>query len=316
MSSLQLDNSIARIEKSYKDRPYILDVADPEPGDAQQTRPVFAQLRELRDPTNGYEKWCEFIEQRPHLIPAVQLRAVSELPAQLARLYGLGRGVAFHIRPQMLGALDALAKTIGALSDAGKDVCVVADFGRQRAAFLLDQARTVAVVKAFRAAAPNVHVAISASSFPEGFIGLEEQDIFERQHFNGVCGTIGAKGLIYSDRGSARAEKQMGGGGSPAPRIDYARDEKWTFFRSEPVDKEDRAAAYIEQAKKALADKSWDGRLDVWGNRMVEKTAASKPNCIKSQQDAAASRINIHLHRQLYHGDVSGMYDTDEDWED
>lgn len=316
MGSLQLENSLKRIEKSYGSRPYILDIADAEPGDAQQTRPVFSQLRDLRDPAGGYRNWCDFVAQRKQIIPAIQLRAVNELPAQLSRIYGLGRGVAVHLRPQMLGAVSPLAATIGALTNGGEDVCVVADFGRQRADFLLNQLRTVGVIQAVRAAAPKAHVAISASSFPEGFIGLEDQDIFERQHFNGVSATVGAAGLIYSDRGSARAEKQMGGGGTPAPRIDYARDEKWTFFRSEPVIKELRPAAYVAQAKKAVAAGCWDPNLDVWGNRMIEKTALEKPNRIKSQQDAAASRINIHLHRQLFHSDQASLYDTDEDWED
>lgn len=312
--SLQLENSIKRVEKAYGKRPYVLDLADAEPGDLGQTRPVFSQLRELRKPDNGYDNWCSFVEDRDNIIPALQLKSVGDIPAQLTRLHNLGRGIAVHVRPQMLGAFAALAKTISAQTAGGSDVCFVADFGRQRQDFLLNQAKTVALVNAVRAEAPNAHIAISASSFPEGFTGITDQEIFERGHFNGVSKTVGPAGLIYSDRGSARAEKQMGGGGTPAPRIDYAEIGKWSFFRSEPVAKDDRPAAYVAQAKKTIKAGCWDAALAVWGNRMIEKTAAEKPNRIKSQQDAAASRINIHLHRQLFHDDPAGMYDTDEDW--
>ena len=62
---------------------------------------------------------------------------------------------------------------------------------------------------------------------------MEDQDIYERQLFNGVRHSVGGDQLVYSDRGSARAERQTGGGGPVYPRIDYSLPENWQFYRSE-----------------------------------------------------------------------------------
>lgn len=314
--SNHVTSSTDRVEAAYADRPYVLDIADPEPRTTVEERPVFAEIEALRQPDNGYSNWCDFVEERDHIIPALQVRSVANIPKQVERLYGLGRGLVVHIRPQMLGAFEPLVKLVADLSDAGDDVCFVIDFGRQREDFLLNQARTVGYLNAIRSAAGKAYIAISASSFPESFTSISDQQIFERSHFNGVANTVGPAGLIYSDRGSARAEKQLGGGGTPAPRIDYAKSGSWNFFRNDPVDRDERPAAYVKQAKKAVDADCWDKNLNVWGAQMIAKTAAEKANGISTQQVAAASRINIHLHHQLFHNDPDGLYDTDEDWTD
>ena len=316
VGSHYLINSLERLEKAYAERPIVLDLGDPEPGDDKKDRPVFGELRDLRDPSNGYDNWCSFIEEHENFIPAVQLRDVTQIGAQITRLRSFGRGVAVHIKPPMLGSVATFIESVKSDVGTGKQFCFVIDFGRQREDFILNQLKTVAIVNSLKAAFPKSYTAISASSFPEGFTDKEHQDIFERQHFDGVITQVQTDGVIYSDRGSARAEKQMGGGGTPAPRIDYAGASKWNFFRSEPVKKDDRPAAYVAQAKKAVKHKCWDKKLQVWGHQMIEKTAINAPNCIVSPQSSTAARINIHLHRQLYYNDPSGLYDTDEEWSD
>lgn len=316
VGSHKLESSIARIEKAYGSRPYIVDIASPEPGDDEQDRPVFQELRALRDSADGYRAWFEFVEEREHLIPGVQLRDVSQLSSQVAQLYGLGRGLSVHLRRQTLGVLEPVVAAIAAGTNGGSDVCFVVDLGRQTRDLLLAEAETVSIVRRVKAVAPNSAVSISASSFPESFTAISHQDIFERQHFDGVAAVLGEQGLIYSDRGSARAEKQMGGGGTPAPRIDYAAGSRWSFFRSDAVTKDERPAAYVAQARAAMKAPCWDPKLRVWGSQMIEKTGSGDLTAINSPVSCTAARINMHLHRQLFHGDVEGLYDTDEDWSD
>jgi len=313
--SATIEKSLARITKAYGDRPFIADVC-PAGLDEDPLRPVFQQLADLRDPTDGYANWASFIEEYDNLIPALQLREPTQIPSQIERLTALDRGLAVHVTKQMIGSAENLAQVVSSETDGGADVCFILDLGRQDENLLLNEAITVQLIKRIREHLPNAALAISASSFPASFVGLKDQAIFERQHFDGVKRASDAPCLIYSDRGSARAEKQLGGGGSPSPRIDYAGSSKWDFFRSDPVSRSERPAAYVAQAKKAVKASCWDADLHVWGCQMIEKTSKKASDSIKSQQSAAAARINIHLHRQLWHGNPEALYDTDEDWSD
>jgi hypothetical protein len=60
----------------------------------------------------------------------------------------------------------------------------------------------------------------------------------------------------------------------------------------------------------------WDARLRVWGTQMIERTALGDPDAILSPARATATRINLHLHRQLFFDDPDGLYETDEEWMD
>jgi len=313
MAAHHLDHAVGRIEGAYSNRPYVLDIADAQPGDDSKERPVFAELAALRASADGYSAWCAYVGDNDCVIPALQLNDLTQIAAQASRLHDLGRGIAVHLKPHMLGAVVPVIRAIAEHTDGGQDVCFVVDYGRQNAGILLNQMITVALVNQIRKEADEASVAISASSFPGSFTGLTHQEIFEREHFSGVAAHVDPQGLIYSDRGSARAERQAGGGGAPAPRIDFAGPALWNFFRSEPVEKNERPAAYVAQANEAIDHDCWDEDLHVWGTQMIERTARAEDIGLYSPQAATAARINIHLHQQLFHGDPDGLYDTDED---
>jgi hypothetical protein len=61
---------------------------------------------------------------------------------------------------------------------------------------------------------------------------------------------------------------------------------------------------------------AWDAGLRLWGTQMIERTSLGDPDAITSPARATATRINIHLHRQLFFDDPDGLYETDEDWSD
>jgi len=121
--------------------------------------------------------------------------------------------------------------------------------------------------------------------------------------------------LIYSDRGSARVERQSGGGGLPAPRIDYPLVADWKFFRCE--DGTTGFDGYQAQAEALIATEAegiWNPHLRVWGTQMIERTAAGDTSAIGSPQKATAARINLHLQRQTFYANPGEAEDTDEDW--
>jgi hypothetical protein len=185
------------------------------------------------------------------------------------------------------------------------------DFGLANRDHLQVAATATGYVNTIRSHAPAAYVAISASSFPDSFVGLSDQPIYERRLFDTLPSI---DRLIYSDRGSARVERQTGGGGQPAPRIDYPLQTSWDFYRSEDLIGFD---GYQQQATRLIATASdgiWNPRMRVWGTQMIERTAAGDTSAISGPQKATAARINLHLQKQTFYDDPGAAEETDEDW--
>ncbi|MEG3163778.1 beta family protein [Sphingomonas sp. PB2P19] len=310
VGSHRLDSSIDRIAVSYGDRPILVEVGERE---VPKPRPVFGELEALRDPDDGFDNWCEFIERNETYIPVAQ---VGTDPAaernQIARLHALDRGLAVRVERNAFGGLGRLAVQISQLTGGGRDVCFVIDYGAVRADHLLVAAQTVGLIRTIWASAPLATVSVSASSFPASFTNLPRQLIFERRLFDEVAGQLGRDRLIYGDRGSARADPLGGGSGVIPARIDYPDFEQWTFFRSE----ETGLDGYIEQAQILMAHALWNGDLRVWGTQMIERTARGDASAIDTQSKATAARINLHLQLQTFHDNPGAVEDTEDDWED
>ncbi len=307
-----LQSAIARLEEAYGDLPCFVTLADVEP--PNQERPVHRQLAELRNPAGGYNAWCQFIENKHQFVPSLQLAQPTELLAQAARLYSLGRGLSIVVERGGFPGLDLLSQSISGVTDGGRDVCFMLDLGRANRDVVMLTLELTTYFQRILSNMPQAYVAFSASSFPESFTSISSQEIYERVLFNSIQSYFGER-LIFSDRGSARAERQGGGGGVPAPRIDYATPSKWTFYRSNDEDLE-RNVAYSQQAQQAMASADWDGDLRIWGTQMIERTALGDASAIISPKRCTAARINIHLHRQTHYGNSSMLYNTDDDWSD
>ena len=127
--------------------------------------------------------------------------------------------------------------------------------------------------------------------------------------------------MIYSDRGSARADRITGGGGIPSPRIDYPLPNDWRFVREEFDDyanpyEGEKEMLYTRAANTIMDQGYWNPELHVWGTQMIELTGKGDEFGIRSAMKSTSVRINIHLHQQLYYDSPIELMDTDEDWED
>lgn len=310
VAARRLEAALERLDEAYGERPFFITLAEPD--FSGERRDVHDELDLLRDSAGGFARWCQFVEDRERLMPALQLTDVTQFDAQAARLHGLRRGVVVHIERSAFPFIRQIAARTSANTELGSDTIFVLDFGRQTHTFLVHVAETVGYLRTILEVAPNARVAISASSFPQSFASISEQPIFERMVFNQVREQIGAA-AIYSDRGSARAERQAGGG-RPIPRVDYVQPGSWLFFRDD--EGLDRASAYAQQAQTLMASTAWRPDLRVWGTQMIERTALGDPSAIVSPARATAARINIHLHLQTFYDNPAAAFDTDEDWAD
>ncbi|MBF0857635.1 hypothetical protein HKD24_00185 [Gluconobacter sp. LMG 31484] len=304
----KLDAVIQRIEDAYSNRPIIIGVG---PQEAESTRPVHHDLDRLRKPEDGFVEWCDFMREHDNYIPCVQLslEALHET-RQIESLYALGRGIVFVVPRQAFAALPVLASRVSRLTDGGHGVIFVMDLEKTGATDLVEASARAPQIADIKFRCPNCFVSISGSSFPETFVGIEEQEIFERRVFNLLPDK---NRLIYSDRGSARCESKRGGGGTPAPRIDYPLPNEWYFYRAED---KPGFVGYEEQAQILVKTGIWNPMLRVWGTQMIERTASGDTSAISSPGRATAARINIHLQRQTFYDDPALAEDTDEDWEE
>jgi len=307
VGSHRLENATGRIAEAYGDRPVIIAMGDePEPPNG---RPVHAELGNLRDPSGGFRQWCEFFQANGNYIPAIQFALqVHDEEAQITRLFQLDRGLVVIIEAPAFPALARIAQRVGERTQGGRAVCFVIDFGLAGRDHLEVAARAIGYINTIRQHSPASAISLSASSFPESFVGLPKQLIYERRLFD----TLPTRdGLIYSDRGSARVERQTGGGGQPAPRIDYPLLDQWRFYRSDDLT---GFAGYQQQARVLKRQSIWNSNLRVWGTQMIERTAAGDTSAIGGPQKATAARINLHLQRQAFYDAPAAAENTDEDW--
>lgn len=327
----KLESTLKRIEKSIGDRKWIADI-DLNFLSKNKTflftgrypdKEIFREIQALLDSSGGYRNWCEFIEGRENLIPCIRHEQREGFEEQIARLSALNRGLVLKIRPEEsnIGKHSQIVSILRAVG--AKDILFIYDLGTIDVNF----SERIALLEKFiieaKSALPEAVFSISASSFPNGFAGQlkGENSIYERLLFNKIEASGIALHLIYSDRGSARAEKQDGGAGTPPPRIDYPLKKDWKFVRREiddnaPNSKERRKQAYIEMAKEVVDSDYWIPTLRLWGTQQIELTALGDNFSIDSAQKSTAVRINIHLFNQLYYNEDTTGINTDEEWVD
>lgn len=310
VSSNTLGSSIKRLTNAFGSRPAYLALSDRE--FVKTRRVVHDQLDALRDPSHGFRAWVKFLQQPEceHFIPTAQLSNPGQYDQQLESLYSLDRGLCIILEEEAFPFAKLIASRTAKATKMGAGVLFVVDFGKETSAFIEKASSVHAIISSILDEVPHANIALSASSFPDGFVDLDSQEIFERYLFEEIVSSYAGK-LIYSDRGSGRAVRQLGGAGQPAPRIDFATGTRWYFFREKSGD---RVAAYQRQAIRAMNSPNWESRLRLWGTQLIERTAIGDPDAITSPPRAVAARINIHLHQQLYYGDPNGLLNTDEEW--
>ncbi|GIU02806.1 beta family protein [Shewanella algidipiscicola] len=331
LGSKTLKNTISRIEKSIGNRLWIADIdydfvfnnkkylANP---DSQ--REVFKEVHKLLEPKNGYENWVKYIENLNNAIPTLQTHELQEIGKQIASLYSLGRGIVVRIKikKDSTEKINTIIKSL-MISQYNK-IFIILDFEDIKRSDVLQSQQYGLLVSKLSSLLPSAIFSTSASSFPSSFSGSYrgELPIYERQLHTAVCEQCGDIRVIYSDRGSARANKTNGGGGLPPPRIDYPLKNDWRYVRKEFEDSDnvsegEKHALYKQAANEIVNSDYWDSSLRVWGVQMIEKTVELKDKyCITSPNRSTAVRINIHLYQQIHYTSDLSLLNTEEDWED
>lgn len=324
-----LKNTPERITKSFGERKWIADIDETflvgkkKSNDNEYSREVYHQIEALLNPDSGYQNWYEYLKKLPNAIPCLQLYDLKNINKQIKNLISLNRGLVVKFNFNHIESED-YKKVLNSIVELDhKDNLIIFDF-EEITDELISSAPLIAyVVQEAYKLLPDSLFAISGTSFPMGFSNqhLGENSIKERVLYIKTVNLCEKIRFVYSDKGSAKAEKQSGGGGIPPfPRIDYPLKNDWRFVRYEFKDPYDiqegeKVELYKRAAIKLMKMDYWIKDLFLWGTQLIELTAKNDKMGISNPMKATAVRINIHLHQQL-HYDVVDVVDTDEDWQD
>ena len=330
MSAKTLDKTMDRVSRSFKDRPWIVDIdsdflqkAKVEISVREEPRQVFNEIIELSNSSDGYKNWCDFLASHEHLIPCVQTDNLAQIEAQIKRFQGWGRYFVINLKLYELNSRQLYQKLAVLDEFEIEGGLFLIDFGDIDRGFHAELAAYTDIVRHISERFNTCDIAVAATSFPYSFSGQRngEASIYERQLFQNICHSLSPKIITYSDHGSSRAGKMSGGSGAPPPRIDYALKIEWKFIREEFRDSRDiqegeKNGLYKKIASEMICQDYWIEDLKLWGTQMIELTSQGDSFGITSAQDATSVRINLHLYQQLYYDLEDNLYDTDEDWVD
>jgi len=282
--------------------------------DSGKPYPAAAEFDSLFEPAGGFTKYYGAVAVVDEAVPVLRTSAgvVVEFDAQADHIDKIDRGLVLRINHDDGGDF---TKLIDLVLDRFEDVSIFVDAGWSKD-ILAREMWTSSVIEHASRSRPEIELVVAGSSFPETFANIEERGVNpvqERYLYENLVRRHNSAVLIYGDWGSTRppcVATPM----TNVPRIDLPMSKEWISFRR---DKEVQGGEdYSDIAKRVISDKAWLKTLDVWGARIIEWTAKGEDIAIRGPATAAASRINIHLHKQAFFDAPTIVSDGDEPFTD
>ena len=326
VNAVEFQDSLDKIKEAYGDRKVIADLDHFYDAGEDNNKSSALFMKKLSDETSGFKSWCEFVASNDFMIPCMQFGNPSENAKQLKALLVLGRGLVVRIPKEAFVSLTAVLSALAGVDP--KMLLFLIDFGKPRPNDLTNDATCLGILETILKKFPDCLLSVSATTFPSSFDGPSRKSIEEREFHTRLSKAFSQAPIIYSDWGSARAERN-GGGGEIIPRVDFPMLSEWVFRRCKVTDKDkekdpnDRKKPILKNAYSAAAlslvndETLWNERMPIWGTKMIELTAKGDAFGITSPVRSTAVRINLHLRRQIYFDNpMQAQNDADDDWVD
>lgn len=318
LATAPLSRALDKFEESYPSRPYFIDVdtyyhVNDKPNEAKELWARLAQKPADLDAWWGLlvdypnANPCLLMAQQPIEKARDQIRWARENNRSFCLRMNLAEGIGSGIPQWMRTLVSELAE------EGASDYAIVFEFGWVKDP-LLFAITSIGYINTFASAIPStIPISISCTSFPKDFTsydGTREERFSNRQLIAQVQRETNHPRIVYGDWGTTRP-RSYEHASQPKNRIDYPTDNSWVFARDrdESVDFQ-RAAARITDSEY------WSGHLGIWGEQLIEGTAAGQAFAIDSMPKMYAARINIHLHRQAFYGHLPPPAELDEVWSD
>lgn len=318
LATTPLSRALDKFEEAYPSRPYFIDVdsyyqVNDKPNEAKELWQLLAQkpadLNAWWHLLSGYPNAnpCLLMAEQPLERAREQITWARENDRTFCLRMNLAAGNGSGIPPWMPALVAELAK------EGANDYAVVFEFGWVQDSLLVAALAIGYANSFFSTIPPEVPVAVSCTSFPKDFTiysGVNECLFTNRELIAQVQRSTNHPRIIYGDWGSTRP-RSYGHARQPKNRIDYPTDSLWLISRNQNGE-----ISFEDAAKRITSGAHWSGNLGVWGEQLIEGTAAGQAFAIDTMPKMYAARINIHLHRQAFYGQLPAPEALDEEWAD
>lgn len=318
LSTVPLARALDKFEEAYPDRPYFVDFdryyqANDKTNVAKELWGKFS-----RNPAD-IDAWWDLLEDYPFANPCLLIasqsielvRAQIDWARERSRNFCIRLDFAGELSFQMPGWMPVL---IAELAEEGaNDYAIVLEFGFQPDPLQVAATASGYARNIFSTIPAEVPVVVSCTSFPKDFTtydGTSTVKFDNRQLIAQVQRETNHPRIVYGDWGSTKP-RSYEIASTPRNRVDYPVDNQWIIARDKKGDVDFQVAA-----DRIVKSPYWAGNLGIWGEQLIEGTAAGQNFAIDSMPKMSAARINIHLHRQAHYGNLPPPAALDEEWSD
>ncbi|MCY4461048.1 MAG: hypothetical protein OXC26_11760 [Albidovulum sp.] len=319
LNTTPLSRALDKFEESYPSRRYFIDVdtyyriKNDEPNEAKQDWFKLAQK------PADLNVWWNLLSDYPYTNPCLlmagqsieialeQIKWAREHSRTFCLRINLAEGVGNGIPVWMPELVKKLEK------DGSNDYAVVFEFGWVEDALLVAAVASGYTKELFANIPREVPVAVSCTTFPTAFTtfhGIGERVFSNRELVNQIKRDTNHPRIIYGDWGTTKPRSYRHAN-RPTNRMDYPTDNSWVIARNQG-----EHVSFQIAAKRIKDCQHWSGDLGVWGEQLIESTAAGHEFAIDTMPKMIAARINIHLHRQAFYGHLPQPAALDEEWTD
>jgi Beta protein len=315
-NSSTLERTVTRIERAFPNRHYFLDIDWGYETTENENGPQL-ELEQLKNPSNCFKNWVEFIAKHEKIWPCIQFKEQSglQIKKQIEMFQTLGRPYCMRILKDYLP--ENFSEIVSAFSAGGAaDFAIILEGGWTPDPLTL-AAWFSGIVASIQSINADVPVILSCTSIPEMFTSYNGKKptsvpFKNRLLLDQVARSSNRTRVVYGDWGSTRPRKKSGFASRPFARVDYPTEAAWLIARNK-----DDGWNFREAAKAITDDPEWNGNLGIWGEEMIQNTTVNEELGINSPQKNVAARVNIHLHRQAFYGSPPiDPISLDEDWQD
>ena len=318
LATTPLSRALDKFEDAYPSRPYFIDVdtcyrVNDKPNEAKDL------WTKLAAKPADLDAWWQLLREYPNANPCLLMaeRTIESAREQIKwardndRTFCLRMSFAEGIGSGIPRWMPALVAELAA--EGANDYAVVFEFGWVPDPLHVADLASGYTKSFFATIPPEVPIVVSCTSFPKDFTRFDGADVCgftNRVLLDQVRQATNHPRIIYGDWGATRP-RSYGYARQPRNRIDYPADTSWIIAR----DQNDEVAFQVA-AQRILESDHWAGNLGVWGEQLIEGTAAGQAFAIDTMPRMYSARINIHLHRQAFYGHLPPPEALDEEWSD
>lgn len=318
LATTPLARALDKFEEAFPGRPYFLDVdtyyrVNDKSNEAKELWSRLAQ--KPADLDAWWQLLSEYLNANPCLLiaehPIERARAQIKWARENDRTFCLRMNCAQGIGSGIPQWMPALVRELA--EEGANDYTVVFEFGWVSDPMLVAVRASGYTNNFFSMIPQEVPVAVSCTSFPKDFtvyVGTKECAFTNHDLIAQVRQATNHPKIIYGDWGTTKP-RSYDRVRAPKNRIDYPTDTSWIIARDQ-----DDPVTFQVAAQRITGSSHWSGNLGIWGEQLIEGTADGQAFAIDTMPKMYAARINIHLHRQAFYGNLPPPDALDEKWSD